>query len=275
MKTKQVKITVLTTQLSRILIEKYSYSAGAVEPLPKHSHQEYQLGISFDCQGEYFYRGAYYPVPIGNLSIIHSGEVHSPSERTYLPQPATFWMMHVEPSLLEETALEIASNIKVPFFTEPVLSDRTLIKLFQNLCLSVQNGKPQLKQDSAILDFFSYLITARSILASKSYPTENKAITHVCDYLQANYQENISLSELADIVGMSRFYLSRLFRREKGISLNAYQTQIKIERAKKLLSQEMPISQVATATGFYDQSHFGYHFKRLVGTTPRNYSKGQ
>ena len=280
---KRSQIAVKAFQLQNILLEQYIYSVGAVEPLPKHSHQEYQLGMSFNCQGEYFYRGAYHPIPVGNLSIIHSGEVHSPSERTYLPQPATFWMMHVKPSLLEDTALEIAGNPKVPFFTEPVLGDRHLVKLFQNLCLTLPSNSSQLKQDSAILDFFSYLITHKTKLNPKSYSTEKPAIPKatgrvialVCDYLQANYADNVSLAELADLVGMSRFYLSRLFRREKGISLNAYQTQIKVDRAKKLLSQEMPISQVATATGFYDQSHFGYHFKRLVGTTPGNYSKGQ
>ena len=101
------------------------------------------------------------------------------------------------------------------------------------------------------------------------------AIALVCDYLQADYNYNVSLAELADLVGISRFYLSRLFCREKGISLSAYQTQIKIDRAKKLLSQKMSIATVATATGFYDQSHFGYHFKRLVGTTPGNYRSRQ
>lgn len=290
MNVKQSQITVKAFQLQNILLEKYSYTAGTVEPLPKHSHQEYQLGMSFNCQGEYFYRGAYHPIPVGNLSIIHSGEVHSPSERTYLPQRATFWMMHVDPSLLEETALEIANSIKIPFFTEPLLRDSYLVKLFQHLCLTLRSDRSQLKQDSAILDFFSYLITHKTKLDPKPDTTDT-AIAKVCDYLQANYADNVSLAELADLVGMSRFYLSRLFRREKGISLNAYQTQIKIDRAKKLLSQEMPISQVATATGFYDQSqhrdwicflaesiprgHFGFHFKRLVGTTPGNYRKRQ
>lgn len=275
MKIKRSQITVKAFQLQNILLEKYNYSAGAVEPLPKHSHDEYQLGISFNCQGEYFYRGAYHPVPIGNLSIIHSGEVHSPSERTYLPQRATFWMMHVDPSLLEETASEIAGGVKVPFFTEPVLSDRTLVKLFQKLCLILQTKTSKLKQDSAILDFFAYSIVHRAKLDPKSYRVEQRAIALIRDYLQANYHKNVSLAQLAEIAGISRFYLSRLFRREKGISLNAYQTQIRIDRAKKLLSQEMPISQVATAMGFYDQSHFGYHFKRLVGTTPGNYQKEQ
>ena len=70
----------------------------------------------------------------------------------------------------------------------------------------------------------------------RSYSTDKPAIAQVCNYLQANYQENVSLAELANLVGISRFYLSRLFGREKGISLTAYQTQIKIDRAKKLLA---------------------------------------
>ena len=270
MKTSQAKIIVKTSQLPGILIEKYLYSAGAVEPLPKHSHQEYQLGMSFDCQGEYYYRGAYHPVPIGKLSIIHSGEVHSPSERTYLPKSASFLMMHIDPSLLKETALEI-TDTSVPFFTEPILSDRALAKLFQNVCLATETSLTKLTKDSLLLDFLSGLITYEGKFTPKSYPTVRPAISQVCDYLQANYANNVSLAELADLVGISRFYLSRLFRQEKGLTLGAYQTQIKVDRAKKLLAKGMPIATVATATGFYDQSHFGHHFKRLVGTTPGNY----
>lgn len=269
------QITVKVSQLHGILIEKYIYSAGTVEPLPKHSHQEYQLGMSFNCQGEYFYRGAYHPIPIGSLSIIHSGEVHSPSERTYLPKPATFLMMHVDPIVLEETALEITDKARVPFFTEPVLRDRSLVKLFYNLSRAIETKATMLERDSLALDFFSYLIAHYTKTSLKSYPTEKPAIALVGDYLQANYHENVSLAQLANIAQMSRFYLSRLFHREKGISLSAYQTQVKIDRAKKLLSQGMPIATVATATGFYDQSHFGYHFKRLVGSTPGNYQSGQ
>ncbi|MEM7759128.1 MAG: AraC family transcriptional regulator [Cyanobacteria bacterium P01_A01_bin.40] len=275
MKTKSAQLTVSTSRSPGILIEKYSYSAGAVEPLPKHSHQEYQLGMSFNCEGEYFYRGAYHPVPIGKLSIIHSGEVHSPSERTYLPQPASFLMMHIDSILVAETALEINNSASVPFFTEPILGDRILIKLFYDLCLVTETNSTNLTRDSLILDFLSRLITQNQEPLPTLERAEKPVISHVCDYLQANYQENISLAKLANIAGISRFYLSRLFRREKGISLSAYQTQIKIDRAKQLLSQGMPIATVATATGFYDQSHFGYHFKRLVGTTPRNYRKEQ
>ncbi|MEM8781204.1 MAG: AraC family transcriptional regulator, partial [Cyanobacteria bacterium P01_G01_bin.49] len=215
------------------------------------------------------------PVPIGSLSIIHSGEVHSPSERTYLPKPVSFLMMHLDPSLLEETALEIADNARIPFFTEPILSDRSLAKLFDNLCTAIAINTTKLTRDSLLLDFSSKLVNYDQKLTFELYPHIKPAITRVCDYLQTHYEDNVSLAELADIAQMSRFYLSRLFKREKGLSLSAYQTQIKIDRAKKLLSQGMSISTVASTTGFYDQSHFGYHFKRLVGTTPGNYRSGQ
>ena len=109
----------------------------------------------------------------------------------------------------------------------------------------------------------------------KFYRQVKPAIIIVCDFLQAHCEENVSLAQLSQISGLSRFYLSRLFQREMGLSLNAYQLQVRIDRAKKLLLDEIPIAQVASKTGFYDQSHFSRYFKRLVGTTPKNYQKEQ
>ncbi len=201
-------VTVKAWQLEGILLEKYSYTIGAVEPLPKHSHQEYQLGLSFNCQGEYFYRGAYHLIPIGNLSIIHSGEVHSPSERTYLPKPATFWMMHVDPNVLKETALEIGNTASVPFFTEPALRDRNLNKLFQNLCIAINTNATRLVIDSLILEFFSCLIAHQTKLSAQNYQTVKPAITIVCDFLQAHYPENISLAKLSEKSGKMKWFFA-------------------------------------------------------------------
>ena len=270
------KVTVKASQLPGILLEQYYYTPGSLIPLPKHSHHEYQLGLSFNRQGKYYYRGAYHPIPIGNLSIIHSGEVHCPNEITYLAEPAHFWMMHVDPSLLEEALLEIAEKpASLPFFTEPVLSDRTLIQLFHHLCLALTTNASNLERDSLMSDFFSSLIIQKTGLIPKIKPEEKPAIAIVRDFLHSHYDENISLAKLAEISGLSRFYLSRLFKREMGLSLSNYQLQIRIDRAKKLLIAGMPIVRIASATGFYDQSHFSQYFKRLVGTTPKNYQKKQ
>jgi len=65
--------------------------------------------------------------------------------------------------------------------------------------------------------------------------------------------------------------LLRVFRKELGIPPHAYLTQVRVLRAKKLLSVGIPIAQVAWETGFADRSHLNRHFKRLVGVAPGQY----
>ncbi len=60
-----------------LLLEKYRYAPGPAEELPKHSHDEYQICLSLDFPGVYGYRGATHAVPVGSLSVVHPGEVHS------------------------------------------------------------------------------------------------------------------------------------------------------------------------------------------------------
>ena len=270
------KIAIQAWQSPGILLEHYRYTAGTVKPLLKHSHAQYQFGLSFDCQGEYYYRGSYHSIPIGSLSMIHSGEVHAPSERTYLPTPVTFLMMHVEPSLLQTAASEMAQKpVSLPFFPQPFISDHQTIHLFENLSVALTTKATQLQQDLVLLKLFTCLITgyAEKHPLICSLKSKKSAIAQVCDFLQVHYADPVSLDQLANIAGLSRFYLCRLFRREIGLSLSAYQMQIRIDRAKQLLAKGIPIAQVASEIGFYDQSHFGYHFKRLVGTTPGNYQQ--
>ncbi|MBD2058167.1 hypothetical protein H6F88_19495 [Oculatella sp. FACHB-28] len=51
MKAKAADISVQAWQSDGVLLEQYCYTAGTVEPLPKHCHEEYQFGLSFDCAG--------------------------------------------------------------------------------------------------------------------------------------------------------------------------------------------------------------------------------
>ncbi|KST63709.1 helix-turn-helix domain-containing protein [Mastigocoleus testarum] len=274
----QSKITVKAWQSPGILLEKYDYTSGTVEPLPKHSHDEYQLGLSFNCQGEYYYRGSYNPIPIGSLSIIHSGEVHSPSQRNSLPTPVSFLMMHVDSNLLKTITSEIAcKRVSFPFFPQVSIRDRQIISMFQELYIPETKRLTKLERDSLILDLFASLI----ILHAQERPSiqipkiVKPAIARVRDFIQCHYADNLSLKELANIAGLSSYYLSRSFSRGMGVSLSAYQMQIRIDQAKKLLAQGKPIVMIASEIGFYDQSHFALHFKRLVGTTPGNYKKEQ
>ncbi len=95
----------------------------------------------------------------------------------------------------------------------------------------------------------------------------------VCDFLESHYMENISLNDLCNMTGLSKYYLLRSFTREKGISPYSYLETIRIDRAKKLLEQGVMPVDAAIQTGFSDQSHFSNFFKRYIGLTPKQYSK--
>ncbi|MBW4422505.1 MAG: AraC family ligand binding domain-containing protein [Myxacorys californica WJT36-NPBG1] len=131
MENKAAKISVQAWESDGILLKRYAYTSGSVEPLPKHSHEDYQFGLSFNCQGQYQYRGTYHSIPTGSLNVIHSGETHSHSDRTYLSAPAYFEMMHISPAWLHTIAAERAEKpAYLPFSSLAFLTDATLNRLF-------------------------------------------------------------------------------------------------------------------------------------------------
>jgi AraC family transcriptional regulator len=94
-------------------------------------------------------------------------------------------------------------------------------------------------------------------------------VTRAIDYMHAHLDRNISLATLAQAVNVSPSQLTRLFKRATGVAPHQYLMNLRIERAKHLLlTSSMSMRDVATHTGFADQSHLNRHFKRVVGITP-------
>jgi AraC-like DNA-binding protein len=81
----------------------------------------------------------------------------------------------------------------------------------------------------------------------------------------------VTQPELARLAGLSAFHLCRVFRQSVGMPTHAYQTQLRVRRAKVLLRAGLPITSAALAAGFYDQAHLTRHFKRVVGVPPGSY----
>lgn len=91
-------------------------------------------------------------------------------------------------------------------------------------------------------------------------------------FIEEHLDENLTLSELAGVVNISKYYFSRLFKQSVGVSPYRYLMQQRIEEAKRLLSQtDWPIAQIALRTGFGSQSHLSKTFKKFTGISPSAY----
>lgn len=93
--------------------------------------------------------------------------------------------------------------------------------------------------------------------------------------LHERFAEHLSLSQQAECVGVHPVHLAREFRRFYHCTVGDYVRQLRIEFAcEKLLQSDMPLSEIALASGFFDQSHFTRTFKHLTGKTPQAYRAG-
>lgn len=98
------------------------------------------------------------------------------------------------------------------------------------------------------------------------------AVNRVLDYIVSNYNKETKNSELASIAGYHEYYLNRLFIKHTGTSMHKYILNMRINEAKRLLlNTDMPLSQIAFATGFNSNTHFSNYFKKETEFTPFEY----
>lgn len=92
------------------------------------------------------------------------------------------------------------------------------------------------------------------------------------ELIDAHATEQFTLARAGELLDRSVPHMVRSFTAAFGVSPNAYLIARRIDAARPLLLQGIPIAQVATTAGFYDQAHFTRHFKRHVATTPGRYA---
>jgi AraC family transcriptional regulator len=100
---------------------------------------------------------------------------------------------------------------------------------------------------------------------------EIPAILRAKNLILKRYSEPLSLDDIVAESGLPRYRFLRLFKQETGLSPHEFMIRCRIERAKQLLLQGKPLIEIAIDTGFFDQSHFYRHFKRVTGQSPSSY----
>ena len=118
------------------------------------------------------------------------------------------------------------------------------------------------------------LFEQRVSQAQEPQEQAERVITGITRYLQEHLAEEVSLSVLAEQFHLNPQYISQLFKNEIGVGFLAYLTNIRMERAKKLLlSTSLSVAEVAEQSGYGDYRVFTKVFKKSEGITPSQYRR--
>jgi YesN/AraC family two-component response regulator len=111
----------------------------------------------------------------------------------------------------------------------------------------------------------------RVLASSSSLPqSTNMLVKQASAYIQQNYPRSFSLEELSATIGVSKSYLSRIFKIGTGISLWDYLHRFRVQKAKDLLLlTDESITEIAAAIGYEDTSYFSRVFSDIAGCSPR------
>jgi AraC family transcriptional regulator len=95
----------------------------------------------------------------------------------------------------------------------------------------------------------------------------------VVEYVDEHLDAGPTLAEMAAVARLNPYHFARQFKQATGLPPHQYVILRRVERAKHLLraGTDLSLAEVAARAGFYDQSQFSHHFKRLVGVTPSQF----
>ncbi len=244
--------------------------------VPRHFHEEFEVAVKQGGGWEFHYRGVWHAVAAGTLVLTPPGEVHM-VRSPQAADGAVFHGLRIDASLLQRTATDLAGRSqRVPDFATPLAQDRVTRYFLLRLVAVLEErvAVSSLEQDAWLQDALGHLILRHGAarLTVRPVGVERGAVRRARQYLEEHAARNVALAELARVADLSAFHLCRVFGAAVGMPPHAYQTQIRVARAKALLVVgHLPLAQIATEVGFASQSHLTRHFTRLVGATPGQY----
>ncbi len=155
-------------------------------------------------------------------------------------------------ALMKEIYRKNATNEPIPYAVPMIRAD--LLRLIVLLCRRHGNETDEPMSDSRLLF----------------------CIKQAIGYLHSESCRDISLEEVATLVGFSKFYFSREFRRITGYTFLSYVNLIRCEKAKQLLAEsDLSIGEIGRVCGFDNQSYFSKTFLKRTGMLPSAYRQEQ
>jgi AraC-like DNA-binding protein len=240
-----------------------------------HWHEAYTVPVIEAGAEAYAYCGARRVAEAGSVPIVNPGEVHTGSRA--IEAGWRYRVFYVPVDYVQRLADEIAGKPQpLPWFPLEPIRDADLAARIGHAHRLLEAGADSLAGETALVDALSTLLVhhAQRQPDVARPGADAPRVATMKARLAANLAEPVTLTELAEAVGLSPFHAARLFAQATGLPPHAWRNQLRLQRALAPLRAGASITEVAAASGFTDQSHFTRHFRRMFGVPPGRWQAG-
>jgi AraC-like DNA-binding protein len=242
-----------------------SFTSRSFKP---HFHDTYALILVESGIADYSYKKNEYVVNPNRLLVLNPYEVHT--GKSLGEGIWNFRSMYIPQDIV--TSNYNSDQSKSPQFINRIVDDANFLRRYQILHEKLLTAEITIDEQSELTLLLNDLSQLAGLDVKYQKQDKYSAVAHkMRDYIHEYYMDNIQLDDLMTISGLSRFHLIKVYREKYGLPPHQYLNILRIEKAKQLLIKGMASTEVAYSVGYFDQSHFIKHFKKIVGVTPKAY----
>lgn len=248
---------------------------------PDHQWMQHIIGIT---------EGTRHPVESEHRV---EGKVHNcyckPGEMFFIPagvkyashwhEAGEFSLLGFSPSFFEQVAQASVRGKRVELIPQIGIRDRLVQQIGLALKADIESKHPagrvfgeSLATGLVIHLLKQYSVWQPQLASNNESQLSERQLKKVSNYIQDCLDQDVSLSDLADVLNLSQYHFCRLFKQSMGMAPHQYLTRCRIDRAKQLLlTTQLTITEIAFAVGFNNHSSFTRLFRQSVGLTPKQF----
>jgi AraC-like DNA-binding protein len=243
----------------------------------RHSHETYSFGVTESGAQTFICRGARHVSAQGMVMAFNPDDPHDghAADRSGF----TYRMVHLGPELVAEVLADAGERpVGLPLFAAPVSAHPALTPTLRALGAALFDDRATtLRRDELLSHAVRALVRYGAQgptpgAVALTTPDAVRVAARARTVLEESAGE-VAAAELAAATGRSRFAVYRSFQAVYGLAPSDYQRQLRLRTARQLLGTGRGAAEVATLTGFADQSHLTRWFVRCYGITPGAYQR--
>jgi AraC-like DNA-binding protein len=214
-----------------------------------------------------------FPVRAGQIAIANPGQIHGCEYVNNNPWAHRTWYLShaLLETLSQESGLQDCTEI-----VSPVIDCAQTSAVLLQAHMRSQVGN-ELDREAAAVSALTGLIRKHGNkhirhADSSEHNVAAQRVAKCIDLLHSSLNQPLNLTVLARQAGVGRHQVIRDFQSVVRLTPGEYLRQIRLEYARKMIGDGMPLTQVAMNSGYSDQSHFSRVFRRVYGYTPSDYA---